>query len=111
MIGMDATTGKPLAGIAHLRQSVADILRTPLSSRVMLRDYGSDLFSLIDHPLTSETRMEIYSATVQALQDWEPRIQVDSVDVALEEPGHFDLTLYCTYLPSGEKIVLEGIAI
>jgi phage baseplate assembly protein W len=32
--GMSATTGKPLDGADHLRQSVADILGTPLGSRV-----------------------------------------------------------------------------
>jgi phage baseplate assembly protein W len=38
MRGMSRFTGRSLGGDAHLRQSVADILATPLGSRVMRRD-------------------------------------------------------------------------
>jgi len=38
MTGIDASTGKALGGIAHVRQSVRDILTTPLGTRVMRRD-------------------------------------------------------------------------
>lgn len=53
MNGMDATTGKPLSGDAHLAQSVADILTTPIGSRVMRRSYGSLIPSLIDAPINA----------------------------------------------------------
>ncbi|KPN28874.1 baseplate wedge subunit [Halolamina pelagica] len=45
MPGVDRTNGQRLEGLAHIRQSVADILTTPLGSRVMRRDYGSLLLS------------------------------------------------------------------
>lgn len=32
---MDRTTGKAIGELAHLRQSVGDILTTPIGSRVM----------------------------------------------------------------------------
>ena len=35
MIGMDHRSGLPLSGLAHLKQSVEDILTTPLGSRRM----------------------------------------------------------------------------
>jgi phage baseplate assembly protein W len=54
MNGMDNLTGKSLADLAHLRQSIADILTTPIGSRVMRRDYGSRIFQRIDAPLTGE---------------------------------------------------------
>jgi phage baseplate assembly protein W len=41
MIGTNATSRKPLAGIEHLRQSIRDILTTPIGSRIMRRDFGS----------------------------------------------------------------------
>ncbi len=40
MKGMDAKTGKVLEGLEHLKQSIIDILTTPVSSRIMRRDYG-----------------------------------------------------------------------
>jgi phage baseplate assembly protein W len=55
MRGIDANTGKALSGLAHLRQSVTDILSTPIGSRVMRREYGSQLFRLIDAPLNRST--------------------------------------------------------
>lgn len=48
MLGMNAHTGQPLAGLDHLRQIIADILSTPLNTRVMRRDYGSRILELID---------------------------------------------------------------
>ncbi len=79
MIGMNATTGKPLAGDAHLVQSIADILTTPIGTRVMRRDYGSALFELIDAPLNALTRLRLFAATADALRRWEPRIRLTRV--------------------------------
>jgi len=67
MRGTDAKTGKPLSGVAHLRQSIRDILTTPLGSRVMRRNYGSRLFDLVDNPLNDQTLVEIFAATAEAL--------------------------------------------
>ena len=39
--GMHRTTGAGLSGIEHLRQSIADILTTPLGTRLQRRTYGS----------------------------------------------------------------------
>lgn len=75
MIGMDRTTGKPQDGIAHLRQSIADILTTPIGSRVMRREYGSLLPELIDQPQNDATTVRLYSAVTSALMRWEPRLQ------------------------------------
>ena len=50
-MGMNVLNGRSLTGLDHLKQSIADILNTPIGSRVMRRDYGSKLFSLIDAPL------------------------------------------------------------
>ncbi len=111
MKGMNASTGKPLDGLEHLRQSIRDILMTPKGTRVMLRNYGSDLFRLVDRPLTPETQMDIYAATVGALSDWEPRIHVDKVSINLLEAGHIELALEGTYLPDGKPILLDGIVI
>ena len=79
MTGMDAVTGKRLAGDAHLAQSCADILSTPIGTRVMRRDYGSAVPELIDRPHNPLTRMRIIAATAVALARWEPRIALTRV--------------------------------
>ena len=64
--GMHTANGRAVSGLAHLRQSVRDILTTPLGSRVMRRDYGSGLFKLIDRPLNGVTLAALYAATADA---------------------------------------------
>ena len=79
MIGMDRNTGAPLAGDAHLVQSIADILTTPIGTRPMRRDYGSLLPELLDRPMNSATRLLLIMASAIALARWEPRIAVRQV--------------------------------
>jgi phage baseplate assembly protein W len=111
MIGMDATTGRRLAGIDHLRQSIRDILTTPVGSRVMRRDYGSRLFDLIDAPYSPATKLAIIAATVEALMAWEPRIAVEEVTLRTFEPGRIVIDLIGRYLPNGDELTLEGLVI
>ncbi len=58
MRGMDAKTGKALEAIDHLKQSIIDILTTPVSSRIMRRDYGSRLFELVDKPIDRDLTLK-----------------------------------------------------
>ncbi|RVU03922.1 oxidoreductase [Novosphingobium umbonatum] len=82
MIGMDASTGKSLSGTAHLAQSLGDILSTPLGTRLMRRDYGSALFSLIDRPLNAATAMLMRAAVVDAIAKWETRVTITKVGIS-----------------------------
>jgi phage baseplate assembly protein W len=111
MIGMSATTGRALSGIDHVRQSVTDILTTPIGTRVMRRDYGSKLFELIDAPMNRETLLELYKATAEALLIWEPRLKVERVIAASAEPGRVELSLTGEYLPDGEKVTIDGVVV
>ena len=81
MIGMNAETGKVLDGLDHLRQSIKDILTTPIGTRVMRRDYGSRLFDLLDRPMSPELIADIQAAVVMAITKHEPRIQLTKVEV------------------------------
>ena len=108
---MDSSTGKSLAGLDHLRQSVRDILSTPIGSRVMRRDYGSRLFELVDAPVNKSTLVEIYAAAATALRKWEPRLKVETVRVDKTEPGTLEISLTAKYLPSGSSLTVGGIVI
>jgi phage baseplate assembly protein W len=94
----------------HLKQSIRDILTTPLGTRVMRREYGSRLFELIDAPINAATIIDIVSATSDALAKWEPRIVVERVQIDdANETGKLALTISAKYLPDGQSIKLEGI--
>jgi phage baseplate assembly protein W len=111
MHGIDAKTGKRLSGLDHLRQSITDILTTPLGSRVMRREYGSRLFYLIDAPMNRGTLLELYAATAEALAKWEPRLRLEQVRAASAEPGRVILDLTGLYVPAGRVITLDGIEV
>lgn len=85
--GMDASTGQPLTGSAHLVQSIRDILTTPIGSRVMRRDYGSLLPELIDQPITERLIQQIRAATVMALLRWEPRVLAKKIGITVDGPA------------------------
>jgi len=94
MSGMSATTGRLLDDDQHLAQSIADILTTPLGSRIERRDYGSLLPAMIDAPFNPTTQLRLYGAAATALMRWEPRIALTQVSLQPgSEPGAFVLDL------------------
>ncbi|MGW8201914.1 GPW/gp25 family protein [Sphingomonas bisphenolicum] len=92
MNGMNGNTGKAIEGADHLAQSICDILSTPLGSRVMLRDYGSLLFDLIDQPVNAATAMLLRAATAVAIRRWEPRLKLSQVTLS-GSPGDGTLVI------------------
>lgn len=94
MVGMACGDGAPLDGLDHIRQSVADILGTPMGTRVGRRDYGSLLPELVDQPLTATTVLRLYAATAVALSRWEDRLRLRRVGlVAGSRPGAVTIAL------------------
>lgn len=108
---MSRETGRSLSEIEHLKQSVVDILSTPIGSRVMRRDYGSRLFYLIDAPLNRATLIDLYAAVAEALAKWEDRITVQQVDVTSSQIGQITLAITGIYYIDGNPLRLDGIVI
>lgn len=79
MRGMNQKTGKFIADLEHLTQSIKLILNTPIGSRVMLPEFGSEVIDLIDTPMTPSNQLRLYAATHEAIARWEPRIDVQQV--------------------------------
>lgn len=111
MDGVNAATGKRVGGIDHLRQSVRDILTTPVGTRVMRRDYGSRLYELVDAPLNRATVLQLYAATAKAIRRWEPRFKLTKISVASAEPGRVQLDLTGNYLPDGTEVTVDGVVV
>ncbi|WP_413728705.1 GPW/gp25 family protein [Sodalis sp. RH19] len=78
-IGMNRDNGRALADLAHIQQSVADILITPIGSRPMRRAYGSLLSELLDQPQNAALRLQIMAACYSAILQWEPRISLSGI--------------------------------
>ncbi|MBU6141287.1 MAG: GPW/gp25 family protein [Proteobacteria bacterium] len=108
---MNINSGKPISEIAHIKQSIANILSTPIGSRVMRRDYGSRLFEKIDQPINGELIAEIYSDIVEAISTFEPRFEVEQVILQSIDKGKIIIDLEGSFVKDGKKIVLENISI
>lgn len=87
MKGMNATTGKAIDGDEWLAQAMADILFTPIGTRVMRRDYGSLLPSLLDQPLNAATMLQLYAASADALRRWLPQFTLSRCTLTKGDGG------------------------
>ena len=81
MRGMDRTTGKLLEGRAHIVQSIKLILSTPINTRVMRPEFGSEVPNLISAPMDDANRLRLYAAATEAINRWEPRIEITNISV------------------------------
>jgi phage baseplate assembly protein W len=100
--GVNAATGAALTGWQHVQQSIKKILTTPIGSRVMRREFGSDLPDLVDTKMVQRNVLAVYSAAATAIARWEPRFRMRGGAVERAEPtGVLALVIYGTYFPRG----------
>jgi len=94
MAGMDRDTGGPIEGLKHIKQSIGDILGTPIGTRLGRREYGSLLPDLIDKPMTPANILRVYAATALAITRWENRVRLRRVSLVMgENSGSARLTI------------------
>ncbi|MEK2608955.1 GPW/gp25 family protein [Pseudomonas shirazensis] len=105
MLGMDRRTGLPLSGLGHLRQSIEDILTTPIGSRRMRPDYGSRLRRYVDLPVNDGWKSSVQAEVARALGRWEPRFRLERVRVTAVVDGQITMQLTGEYL--GNSSVIE----
>ncbi|MBA1187962.1 phage baseplate protein [Pseudomonas entomophila] len=108
MIGLDRRTGQPLSGKAHLQQSIEVILTTPVGSRRMRPEFGSNLRRYIDLPVTEGWKSAVQAEVARALGRWEPRLRLERVRVVAVVGGQITMQLTGQYL--GDSAILEVTA-
>ncbi len=83
----------------NVEESIHVILRTSLGERVYRPDFGSRLSELVFAPLNTQTLLLLRLYVEEALEAWEPRIELDEI---LTDPdpvrGRVDITI--TYHPT-----------
>lgn len=101
-LGVSQDTWAPLTDWDHVVQSIRIILKTPIGSRVMRREFGSELPELLDRAMTDANILAVYVATAVAIAKWEPRFRLEAVKVQDAQPtGRIGLALFGQYLPRG----------
>lgn len=68
-------------GTQNIRESIKVILLTELGERLMLTEFGAGLKQFLYEPNTVETRRLLEEQITQALEQWEPRLQLQEVNV------------------------------
>ena len=117
MSGMNLNTGRAVADLDHLRQSIRDILTTPIGTRLERRTYGSLVPDLIDHPDAVEEVQAHHAAgaaaAASAVMKWEPRRHLSRVQLASgPAAGRATLDLSGEYLaPTGSRPVNLQVAL
>lgn len=91
--GMNASTGRHMGDIEHIRQSIRDILTTRIGTRTMRREYGSIVPELIDQPGNPATQLRLMAATVMAVIRWEPRVLITRTQftIGMDGKGTLDM--------------------
>jgi len=109
--GINRRNGQTINSLEHLKQSLHDILTTPIGSRVMRRDYGSVLPFLADQPMNARTLMQMRAAIVHCLSKWERRVTPTSIYIKGSIYTGVDITIeYKTNdIEAGQKISIEGL--
>lgn len=103
-LGVDRETGVRLTDWDHVRQSVEDIVRTRIGSRVLARDYGSEIPDLIDAPMNPSNVLSLLVGLGDALAAHEPRFQIASADVeAAGADGRAQIRIVGTFYPFGHR--------
>lgn len=109
MLGMDRDTGKLLSGTDHIRQSIVDILTTPLGTRVMLPEYGSKLFDLVDNPTDPSLAMRIIMESAGAIARWEPRVRIDRINVLAVDIGKITILIIATDIETQQRLEFNNM--
>lgn len=91
-----------------VRQNLRVILSTRPGEQLMRADYGAGLTDFLGEPDSIATRRRIYDRVTEGISRWEPRIDVDRVDVAdlPGEPGKLRLEIAYRLRRTGETATL-----
>ena len=77
--GINRHTCNPLAGWAHVQQSLGVIFTTRIGSRILARFFGSAVPGLLGKNLTPQTLLKFWTAIAIAIELWEPRFRLRSI--------------------------------
>ena len=83
MVAIDRYTGKATERGPHIVQSIEVLLTTPKDTRVMRREVGFDALQEDGRLKPGMQLDEVEASARRALAEWEPRIDVDGVEVRL----------------------------
>jgi uncharacterized protein len=73
-------------GVVNIRQSLWVLLSTTIGERIMLASYGTNLQAWVFSSLTETMANQITAMVAKAILEWEPRVNVTSIDIVELDP-------------------------
>jgi hypothetical protein len=102
MAGIDATTGRVLAGWPHVVQSIQILLTTRLGDRVMRRWVGAVTAAILGRLVNRQNMLRLLQSIAVAIELFEPRFRLISVTpTTIDRTGRVAIVLEGQYLPRG----------
>ena len=71
-----------------IRQSLWVLFSTSLGERIMLPEYGSQIWQMVFQAINTTLTSRLQEMVRQAILNWEPRIDVDQVSVQPDATAH-----------------------
>jgi Bacteriophage baseplate protein W len=81
-----------------VEQAIQIILQTSRGERVMLHEFGAGLRDFVFEPNSDATRARIEESVRKALVDWEPRIDLERVEVTASDDGPNIVLIHVDYV-------------
>ena len=81
-----------------IEQAIQIILQTAPGERVMLLEFGAGLRDFVFEPNSLVTHRAIETSVMQALIDWEPRIDIERVEVISNDSEPNVLLIHLDYV-------------
>lgn len=107
MLGMNSKNGTGITTLHdHIKQSITDIINTPVGSRLMRPKYGSLVPAMIDQPMNNATTLRLYSSIATALLVWEKRITLDAIALYVDTNGRAQIELDIKINVQQERLII-----
>lgn len=81
-----------------VEQAIQVILLTSRGDRVMLPEFGAGLRDFVFEPNSDATRARMEESVRKALVDWEPRIDIERVEVTPSDDGPSVVLIHVDYV-------------
>jgi uncharacterized protein len=86
-----------VAGDKNVEQSLHILLMTQLGERVMRSDFGTQAPRLVFAPGSLQYLRLLENTIKEAVRDWEPRVDLDSVLAEADPTNQFKVTVSISY--------------
>jgi phage baseplate assembly protein W len=86
-----------VSGDADVEQSLHILLLTQLGERVMRSDFGTQAPKLVFEPGSVQYLRLLENTIKEAVRDWEPRVDLDSVLAEADPVNQFKITVSISY--------------